>query len=283
MIDNPSYQDFATHDDSAYPELWEGCVGAWAPCLGPSGLRLHDSSGRQNWGTLTNMDAATDWVVDGGRYSLDFDASNDFADLGSSQFLTVGQPYTLSWWEKITSSANTYQSRFSLSAGGSVRLLILRTKDPASYSPLAFGYSPTAVDHTSVLSAPSVVSSVGSWNHFVIGAQSFGQRIVASLCVINGVSFSLTLKPAGFTLIQRNGIGWDGIDNGSECLIDDVRLYGRQLSVEEAKLLYFGGLGRGIAYTPRRKRRIYSLGPSFNAAWARGANQFIQPSLIGVA
>jgi hypothetical protein len=227
------------------------------------------------------MDAATDWVVDGGRYSLDFDASNDFADLGSSQFLTVGQPYTLSWWEKITSSANTYQSRFSLSAGGNVRLLVLRTKDAVQYSPLAFGYAP-ANNHTSVITAPTVVASVGIWNHFVIGSQSFGIT-AANLCVVSGVSLPLTFKVPGFTSIQRNGIGWDGVDNGSECLIDDVRLYGRQLSVEEAKLLYFGGLGRGIAYTPRRKRRIYSLGPSFNAAWARGSNQFIQPSMIGVA
>jgi len=228
------------------------------------------------------MDAATDWAVDNGRYSLDFDASNDHIDLGAAQFLTVGQPYTLSWWEKITSSANTYQSRFSLSAGGSVRLLVLRTKDPANYSPLAFGYSPTAVDHTSVLSAPSVVSSVGSWNHFVIGAQSFGQGIVASLCVINGVSFSLTLKGNGFTTIARNGFGWDGLDGGSEALFDDVRIYRRLLSLNESTLLYSGGFGRGIAYTPRRRRKAY-FGQQFNAAWARGSNQFIQPSLIGVA
>jgi hypothetical protein len=237
--------------------LWQGVVGYWSASAGPSGYRLLDRSGRGNHGTLTNMDAATDWVVDGGRYALDFDGSNDFADLGTTQFLTVGEPYTLSWWEKITSSANTYQSRFSLSAGGSVRLLVLRTKDTVNYSPLAFGYSPTVIDHTSVLSAPSVVSSVGLWNHFVIGAQSFEQGIVASLCVINGVSFSLTLKGAGFTTIARNGLGWDGVDSGSEALLDDVVIYRRLLSTGQARQLY--QIGRGGMLTPRRRRRAYSV------------------------
>jgi hypothetical protein len=178
---------------------------------------------------------------------LDFDGSNDFADLGTTQFLTVGEPYTLSWWEKITSSANTYQSRFSLSAGGSVRLLVLRTKDTTGYAPLVFGRSPSA-STTSVLSAPSVVSSVGLWNHFVIGAQSFEQGIVASLCVINGVSFSLTLKVPGFTTIARNGLGWDGVDSGSEALLDDVVVYRRLLSIDQARQLY--QIGRGGMLTP---------------------------------
>jgi hypothetical protein len=227
------------------------------------------------------MDAATDWTVNDGRYALDFDASNDYVDLGTAQFLTIGQPYTLSWWEKITSSANTFQSRFSLSAGGVVRLLVLRTGNN-SYSPLAFGYAPAAVAQTVVPSAPSIASSVGMWNHFLIGAQSFGTG-VADICMVNGVPLALGFPSPGFTLIQRNGIGWDGIDSGSEAIVDDVRVYSRLLSPSCGRLLYFGGTGRGIAYTPRRRRRFHFLGPTFNAAWARGSNQFIQPSLIGVA
>lgn len=278
---NPSYQHYATHDESEYPELWDGCIGAWAPCLGPTGTRLHDLSGRSNWGTLTSMDAATDWVVDGGRFGLDFDASNDYINLGTAQFVTIGQPYTLSWWEKITSSANTYQSRFSLSAGGTIRLAVLRTKD-ASYSPLAFGYAPGTGAQSTVPSAPSVVSSAGVWNHFVISAQSFGQTI-ADLCVVNGRSLTVGFPAPGLVSLPNNGFGWDGVDGGAEAIIDDVRLYSRKLTIAECRLLYSGGFGRGIAYTPSRRRKAYFLGPAFNPAWARGANQFVQPSMIGVA
>ena len=40
----PSFQDYGTYDESAYPELWDGVVGYWAPCLGPTGTRLFDVS-----------------------------------------------------------------------------------------------------------------------------------------------------------------------------------------------------------------------------------------------
>jgi hypothetical protein len=96
LIDNPSWQHFATHERSAYPELWDGVRAYYAPCLGPSGTRLHDVSGLNNWGTLTNMDAATDWVVDGGRYALDFDGTNDRLDLASS--VTFSGDFTLNIW-----------------------------------------------------------------------------------------------------------------------------------------------------------------------------------------
>ena len=76
MILPASYSNgFAPRDGQPlYPELWRGCVGAWCPSLGPTGLTLRDWSGFGNHGTLTNMDPGTDWVLSGGRYALDFDA-----------------------------------------------------------------------------------------------------------------------------------------------------------------------------------------------------------------
>jgi hypothetical protein len=41
-------------------------------------LTLRDWSGFGNLSTLTNMDPGTDWVLRGGKYALDFDASNDY-------------------------------------------------------------------------------------------------------------------------------------------------------------------------------------------------------------
>ena len=79
----PSLSDFGTYDESTVPQLWKGVVGAWCPSLGPTGSRLHDFSRFNNWGTLTNMDPLTDWVVDGGQYALDFDAVNDYVVAGS--------------------------------------------------------------------------------------------------------------------------------------------------------------------------------------------------------
>ena len=45
----PDYGEFATcAEESAYPELWNGLVGAWYPMLGVSGNKLPDAVGNRN-------------------------------------------------------------------------------------------------------------------------------------------------------------------------------------------------------------------------------------------
>ena len=92
MILPGSYANgFAPRDGQPlYPELWRGCVGAWAPCLGPTGLTLRDWSGRSNHGDLTNMTPASDWVTNGGMYALDFDGTDDWVDFGTGTDLSIG-------------------------------------------------------------------------------------------------------------------------------------------------------------------------------------------------
>jgi hypothetical protein len=62
---------------------WDGLVGLWAPALGPTGNALFDLSGRNNHGTLTNMDPATDWVGSPGGWALDFDGSDGHIHCGN--------------------------------------------------------------------------------------------------------------------------------------------------------------------------------------------------------
>ena len=45
----PSWQDYGTYDESAYPQLWDGVIGAWCPFLGPTGSRQHDLSWSRVW------------------------------------------------------------------------------------------------------------------------------------------------------------------------------------------------------------------------------------------
>jgi hypothetical protein len=75
MILRPSFANgFAPRDGQAiWPELWRGCVGAWNPGLGPTGLRLYDWSPYKNHGTLTNMAANIAWSRIAGHHALDFD------------------------------------------------------------------------------------------------------------------------------------------------------------------------------------------------------------------
>lgn len=92
--------------ESAHPNLWDGLVGAWSIGLGPTGLTLFDVSGRRNNGTLTNMDADSDWVIDDGRYSLVGDGVDDFVLIPHSDILNLSFPFSISIWLKYTSTAN---------------------------------------------------------------------------------------------------------------------------------------------------------------------------------
>ncbi len=104
IVDVPSWEHFGTHGQSAYPELWEAVRAYYAPCLGPTGTRLADLGGSSNLGTLTSMDAATDWVVDDGRYALDFDGSNNYITAGNqAAYFQSTEPFYFACWVKINS------------------------------------------------------------------------------------------------------------------------------------------------------------------------------------
>lgn len=93
----PSYQQgFArSAAESAYPQLWRGLVGAWVPSLGPTGGTLYDWSGYRNHGTLTNMDAATDWTPGERGWKLDLDGSNDMISIGDVSTLEITSDMTV--------------------------------------------------------------------------------------------------------------------------------------------------------------------------------------------
>ena len=273
MIDNPNYQDFATHDDSAYPELWNGCVGAWAPCLGPSGTRLHDHSGKQNWGTLANMDAATDWVVDGGRYALDFDGSNDYVDCGTHPGFVDGSFFTVAGWLKINAVV-TNGGILSGDRGISVGVDGWHFRTLSSGAIRWIVYSGNGATFRG---ADSAVLNLGQWYFFCGDFTSSGATLTVDRTAYaqSVVALGLPSVVGAFPLwFARYGTAY------GNTRLDDVKIWRRQLTASEKGLLY--DIGRGGVYAPRRRRKAY-FGQQFNAAWARGSNQFIQPSLIGVA
>ena len=244
----PSWQDFGTHDESAYPELWDGVVGAWAPCLGPTGSRLHDHSRRSNWGTLTNMDNATDWVVSDGQYALDFDGSND-------QIVSVGnvpapQSRTIAMWV-LARALNQwfFGTNFGVTNSG----LFLGTESNV-LTVTQFG---AAIRDT-------VTFPLNTWQH--VGAAHNGNNYTLYR---NGVlvnSGAMTTAPAE-ALWYLGSYGNGGYFNGR---IDNAALWNRALSPNDFARLY--QLGRGSMYQRRRRRAIYLPQAGFQAAWARGSN-----------
>ena len=74
-----------------YPSLWDGCVGAWAPSLGQTGLTLRDESVFGNHGTIVGP---TNWIVRHGKTGLLFDGNTSTTEyairLGKTVFDTSG-------------------------------------------------------------------------------------------------------------------------------------------------------------------------------------------------
>jgi len=106
--EKPSYKSgyAKSADESASPHLWNGLVGAWMPSLGITGETLRDVSGNGNHGTLTGMDAATDWVATSKGLALDFDGSNDYVDVGLQvqDKLIMSQQASFAMWVKPSSN-----------------------------------------------------------------------------------------------------------------------------------------------------------------------------------
>lgn len=272
MISHPSLSDFATHDQSRFPELWAGCIGAWAPCLGPTGLRLHDFSRRNNWGTLTNMDAATDWIVDGSLFTLDLDGTDDFIDclplLGGRSVVTVcffAKPFsTTSRIEVNQGASNADRCSYGLSEDGNAYIVPANTTNFGRVNWSSLGTS-SFIHFAGVFNANGATNAdrVKMWLNGIQRSLTFTGSIVTSPGTLSG-NLRFGLRPDGTTYSRGQ--------------IDDIRIYDRELSDAEIKLL---ASHRGISYQCRRRRSYFRNQVGFNPAWARNINYLISP--VGAA
>jgi hypothetical protein len=241
LIDNPSWNHFASHDESEYPELWQGVRGYWAPCLGPSGTRLHDASGRANWGALTNFDLATDWVVDAGRYALNFDASNNVVTY-STDAVSLAGDFTFSIWARPSVSITSNRTLCQKQSGGLSLFLLNDTVFSAR-------------SQTGGLITWTIPSVGTVWNHFCFVRSGTTARVYANGRESTDGSKTFT----GTFLFDCLGsvISPSTTLNGR---MDDVIFWSNRLTQNEILSLY--QIGRGGMLTPRRRRRAYFAGVS---------------------
>lgn len=270
-----SWQDFGTHDESAYPELWRGCVGAWAPCLGPTGLRLHDLSVYHNWGTLTNMDAATDWVVNGGRYALDLDGVNDYLLVASP---SIGlSDYTIAAFFQQVTAATAFDvtcpsNIISTNTTGYTfpRIAIRETAIQISIDPRGAYQAAFAGD--SLWHHIALVRRLGVTELYLDGRQlslsSTGTNFDQSGYNFTGATF----------FVARINLSFLPLDFYTAGRADNIHIYNRALPPAEIRTL---ATRRGIAYERRKRRSVFFNAEFFNPAWARNSNVIISP--VGAA
>ena len=243
-----------------YPSLWDGCVAAWAPSLGATGGRLFDHSAYGNHGTLTDMDAASDWVVSGGKGALDFDGSDDRIIIPNRESLNP-KAITLSIWAYDSTSSE-----------GSYRGLIMK-RDGGESNIAAYAFDRQKSGETNGnAECRFYFNTAGTWNIWRSDNLNHAKNIWEHLCVVysagsapvfyrNGIvasavatlgSGSPDLPSNNTTLLLGTYTTYSGDDRPWSGLLDDARVYNRALSAKEIRTL---ALRRGIAFE-RASRKL---------------------------
>ena len=233
---NPTYQSgfYAPGRGTAlHPELWDGCLGAWNPGLGPSGLVLRDWSGANRHATGTGA-----FVVSGTGYSVQ---GNVVGDIFSASIASLPQPWSLSIWCYRSSYLGS-QNAFTL-APTSGSLSAFYPFDTYAGNGIRWFFGSNIVDQNS--GAVPVC-----WHHFMLVSRTTTNHEA----YVNGVSVgtsstSQTLGPN----ITIGILGWVGVQVFSGN-VDDVMLFRSDKSKSVNKF----ATRRGIAYE-RAPRKFYSL------------------------
>jgi hypothetical protein len=235
-------------------------VGWWCPSIDATGGILLDRSGRNNHGTLTNMDPASDWVVDGGKLALDFDGTNDFVKPGNVRGVGTGN-FSVFAWIKHSVSARRYVVASNLTdAQSEGHWLAVQSNQVYSYfgtelSVTATGF--TLADNQWHFIGVTRVGTTGT--AFVDGRQIGSPQAIGGFDAGKG---NFRIGARGDDFVQH----WQG-------QLDDIRIYNRALTAGEVRQLY--NVGRGNMPLRRRRRYAGQSTGGFKAHWARRQSQLI--------
>lgn len=250
--------------------LSDGLIGYWSPWLGSSGYRLIDRTRYANHGTLTNMDAGTDWVgatVQGrSGFALDFDG---LSDVSNRDFVSLGSPIGLNkvqtglsvfLWIKPTSVSGTrtiwsaYKSTVNSELYSMIRLEGTTLKYYTSTS--AGGFQAvgtlTITNNTWSLVGFTVAGTIASAvsTTFINLSSQANNLSALSATPADGVDFRIsapqsTTSAEAFQGQVAEACGWN-----------------RVLNLTEAQHLY--RLGPGWYQPYQRKRYAFVAGVTFN-------------------
>ena len=285
MISSPSLSDFGTHDESRYPELWEGCVGAWAPCLGPTGAKLHDFSGGNNWGALTNMNLSADWILSGKNYALDFDGTDDrVLCFNKNDFLSGGM--TVSAWLKRANTTASFRAFFGkfFRTGGSPTteggFIARHTNTNQLDFALVRPNFPSADTHrftstSDVMNTTDLVHVAASFRSGDGSAAKMyfnGSEIAATWILLNG-NVTLVANTAAQTIATIGPYDGSYLQHWQGAILG-VTQHFRELSPSEMRLLASDPL---VLYQRRRRQSYFAteITPAFKASWIKKPSQLI--------
>jgi hypothetical protein len=230
-IIKPSYQaGYARNaSESENPQLWDGLVGAWMPSLGVTGETLRDVSGNGNHGTLTNMDAATDWVATSKGLALDFDGTG-------GNIVSLPEAFSLGGFHSFSTTIRFDAFNSVVAGGGSSNHYLLYV---ANANTLYYRDN----NGFSIISTTANLE-IGKQHHIAVTRKN---STVKSF--VDGV-FKGSGQRFGTAIINTIG-GYPNTAASVNGQISSASIYNRALSPSEIKQLYVDSLAPF-----RRKQRV---------------------------
>jgi hypothetical protein len=246
----PSYQSgfYAPGRGTAkYPELWDGCVGAWDPGLGNTGLSLRDWGPKCRNGTIINPTPSVNWdVSDGIRNLKVLKASSHYVDCGTASAFGLSSSFSVTGWIR-PSNVTEWQRWASVGEWNTGWIAGVTTSGKLDL---------TVMSHILTACYGQTTLTPGVWAAVAVVADNISKTLAV---YVNGkldgapVSFTGTiLRPSASFLIGRSGVNstynWSGG-------LTDIRLYEKTITQSQIRLL---AQRPGIAYE-LAPRKFYSL------------------------
>jgi hypothetical protein len=240
---------FAPRDGQPlYPELWRGCVGAWNPGLGPTGLTLRDWSGRGNHGTLTNGAAFT-------ARAVTFDGVNDVVSAYSPPSSTA-VPFTI--FSTVTPTSFSGQkniaSTWQYNVAGGWQLIVEASTGKIGIfflTPASGGYYGAVSTASITLNKTSTVCVAYSGSSTVAGIKIFINGVESTTTDPTGASGLITFDSTSLWVgLRQNGTG----DSPFAGQIHDLRIN----NAYAPSLCQLYNSRPGIAYEMAPRRRSSS-------------------------
>lgn len=219
-------------------------LAAWWLAGGPriGGNRWYDLVGNRE-ATLNSMDPTTDWVPStrtGGRYYLDFDATDDNVT-GPTSILT-SNVYTLAAWVYIRATGS-YQSIIQIRTADANEAMLWTDTAPffrgGNWSASATSVNPTITTNTWIHAA---VTSTGTTTQIYVNGLASGSTGTTSFSTFTPTLFLGARAASSFVLNGR---------------LDDVRIWNRCLSAADVCAMYGDSLA-GYQRTLNRIGRNFS-------------------------
>ena len=215
-----------------------GLVGYW-PMRDGSGTEVRDYSDNGNHGTMTNMDAGTDWVQGKVGQALDFDGSDDYVNVGDVELTNVS--ISISVWVNSNTLVNRpIVSKYRATGDQRSYALII-----SSGSVLSFGVSEDGTTNAnSWVSVQSTTTPLTNQWYHVVG--TFNNSTGSAKMYVNGGREAETINTNVTSIYNttrslRIGNFESAGEKYTDGQIDEVRIYNRALLDEDVKLLYQRG------------------------------------------